>query len=138
MSYGLLENNMISSSNESKKKILLVEDDTFILEMYATKLLNFGYEVLTAVDGEEALKIVKEKHPDFILLDLVLPSVDGFEVLKKIKKDPKTKSIPVILLTNLGEKQDVEQGLKLGADDYLIKAHFTPSEVIEKIQNLLK
>lgn len=129
---------MISSSKESKKKILLVEDDTFILEMYATKLLNFGYEVLTAVDGEEALKIVKEKHPDFILLDLVLPSVNGFEVLKIVKKNPKTKSIPVILLTNLGERQDVEQGLKLGADDYLIKAHFTPSEVIEKIQNLLK
>lgn len=129
---------MSDSSKETKKKILLVEDDTFILEMYATKLLNFGYEVLTAVDGEEALKIVKEKHPDFILLDLVLPSVDGFEVLKIVKKDPKTKSIPVILLTNLGERQDVEQGLKLGADDYLIKAHFTPSEVIEKIQNLLK
>lgn len=129
---------MTNSSREAKKKILLVEDDTFILEMYATKLLNFGYEVLTATDGEEALKIIKEKHPDFILLDLILPSVDGFDVLKAVKKNPKTKSIPIILLTNLGERQDVEQGLKLGADDYLIKAHFTPSEVIEKIQNLLK
>lgn len=129
---------MAESPKETKRKILLVEDDTFILEMYATKLLNFGYDVLTASDGEEALKIVKDKHPDFILLDLVLPSMDGFDVLKAIKKDSKTKDIPVVLLTNLGERTDVETGLKLGADDYLIKAHFTPSEVIEKIQNLLK
>jgi len=128
---------MADSTKEAKKRILLVEDDTFILEMYATKLLNFGYEVLTATDGEEALKITKEKLPDFILLDLVLPSMDGFDVLKAIKKDEKTKSIPVVLLTNLGERRDVETGLKLGASDYLIKAHFTPSEVIEKIQNLI-
>lgn len=126
-----------ASTKKEKKKILLVEDDTFILEMYATKLLNFGYDVLTATDGEEALKIIKDKHPDFILLDLVLPSMDGFDVLKTIKKDAKTKSIPVVLLTNLGERKDVETGLKLGANDYLIKAHFTPSEVIEKIQNLI-
>lgn len=129
---------MADQPKESKKTILLVEDDTFILEMYATKLLNFGYNVITATDGEEALKTVKSKHPDFILLDLVLPSMDGFDVLKAIKKDPKIKDIPVVLLTNLGERKDVETGLKLGADDYLIKAHFTPSEVIEKIQNLMK
>lgn len=129
---------MPDSTKEPKRKILIVEDDTFILEMYATKLLNFGYEVLTATDGDEALKIVKDKKPDFILLDLILPSVDGFDVLKAVRKNPKSKSIPVILLTNLGERKDVEKGLKLGADDYLIKAHFTPSEVIEKIQNLLK
>lgn len=129
---------MSDSTKESKKKILIVEDDTFILEMYATKLLNFGYDVLTATDGDEALKIVKDKKPDFILLDLVLPSVDGFDVLKAVRKNPKSKPIPVILLTNLGERKDVEKGLKLGADDYLIKAHFTPSEVIEKIQSLLK
>lgn len=128
---------MTDLSKKEKKKILLVEDDTFILEMYATKLLNFGYDVLTATDGEEALKIIKDKCPDFILLDLVLPSMDGFDVLKAIKKDAKTKSIPVVLLTNLGERKDVETGLKLGANDYLIKAHFTPSEVIEKIQNLM-
>lgn len=129
---------MADQPKESKKTILLVEDDTFILEMYATKLLNFGYNVITATDGDEALKTVKSKHPDFILLDLVLPSMDGFDVLKAIKKDPKIKDIPVVLLTNLGERKDVETGLKLGADDYLIKAHFTPSEVIEKIQNLMK
>lgn len=129
---------MTDLSKKEKKKILLVEDDTFILEMYATKLLNFGYDVLTATDGEEALKIIKDKCPDFILLDLVLPSMDGFDVLKAIKKDAKTKSIPVVLLTNLGERKDVETGLKLGANDYLIKAHFTPSEVIEKIQNLME
>lgn len=128
---------MADSSKDIKRKILLVEDDTFILEMYATKLLNFGYDVVTAMDGSEALKVAKEKRPDFILLDLVLPSMDGFEVLKELKSMPDTKSIPVVLLTNLGERRDVAQGLKLGADDYLIKAHFTPSEVIEKIQSLL-
>lgn len=126
------------AKKEAKKKILLVEDDTFILEMYATKLLSFGYEVIMATDGDQALKAVKDKAPDFILLDIVLPSMDGFDVLKAIKEDPKTKAIPVVLLTNLGERSDVAKGLELGADDYLIKAHFTPSEVIQKIQQLLK
>jgi DNA-binding response OmpR family regulator len=119
-------------------KILIVEDDRFLRELIARKLRNEGYEVLEAVDGEEGLKRIKEEKPDLILLDLILPGIDGFEVLAKAKEDPDTTQIPVIILSNLGQREEVEKGLKLGAIDYLIKAHFTPGEIIEKIKNILR
>jgi len=119
-------------------KILIVEDDRFLRELIARKLKNEGYEVLEAVDGEEGLKRIKEEKPDLILLDLILPGIDGFEVLAKAKEDPDTTQIPVIILSNLGQREEVEKGLKLGAIDYLIKAHFTPGEIIEKIKNILR
>ncbi len=121
----------------SKGKILLVEDDDFVSGMYSTKLTMAGYDVAIAVDGKEGLKMAKQENPDLILLDIVLPKIDGFQVLERIKKDQTLKEVPVILLTNLGQKEDVERGLGLGADDYTIKAHFTPNEVIQKIENLL-
>ena len=95
-------------------------------------------EVSEAVDGEEGIKKIKEEKPDLILLDLILPGIDGFEVLSKKKEDPALASIPVIILSNLGQKDDVEKGLKMGAVDYLIKAHFTPGEIIDKIKAVLK
>ncbi len=120
------------------KKILIVEDDKFLRELIAQKLQKEGYEPLEAMDGEEGLRKIKEEKPDLILLDLILPGVDGFEVLSQIKEDPILAEIPVIILSNLGQKEDIEKGLKLGAVDYLIKAHFTPGEIIEKIRNALK
>jgi DNA-binding response OmpR family regulator len=119
-------------------KILIVEDDRFLRELIARKLKNEGYEVLEAVDGEEGLKKIKEEKPDLILLDLILPGIDGFEVLAKTKEDPNVAQIPVIILSNLGQREEIERGLKLGAIDYLIKAHFTPGEIIEKIKNILR
>jgi DNA-binding response OmpR family regulator len=119
-------------------KILIVEDDRFLRELIARKLRNEGYEVLEAVDGEEGLKRIKEERPDLVLLDLILPGIDGFEVLAKAKEDPDTAQIPVIILSNLGQREEIERGLKLGAIDYLIKAHFTPGEIIEKIKNILR
>lgn len=118
-------------------KILIVEDDTFLLDMYATKLSLEGFEVLSATDGEKGFKVAKEKLPDMVLLDILLPKMDGFMVLKKMKEESATKNIPVILLTNLGQKEDVKKGLALGANDYLIKAHFMPSEVVSKIRKLV-
>ena len=123
---------------KKKVSILVVEDDRFLRELMAQKLSGEGFEVTEATDGESALKKMKEKKPDLVLLDLILPGVDGFEVLSKVKNDPSLESIPVIILSNLGQKEDIERGLKLGADDYLIKAKFTPGEIIEKIKNLLK
>jgi len=118
--------------------IILVEDDSFISSMYQTKLTSLGYQVEIIDDGEAAWdRLRKDPLPDLILLDVVLPKRDGFEILEDLKKDKKTKDVPVILLTNLGQKPDVERGLKLGANDYIIKAHFTPTEVIEKISKLL-
>jgi len=121
-----------------KPHVLIVEDDTFLSGMYVTKLTMEQLDVTLACDGQEALKTVKQNRPDIILLDLVLPKISGFDVLAAIRKDPDTKSIPIILLTNLGDRQDVRRGLKLGATDYLIKAHFLPSEVVEKVKHLLK
>lgn len=120
-----------------KKKILLVEDDTFLSGMYVTKLNMEGFDVILASDGRQGLKMINEENPDLILLDIVLPKMDGFEILKEMKKKKKLKEIPVILLTNLGQKKDVEKGFSFGVKDYLIKAHFMPSEVVDKIKKAL-
>lgn len=120
------------------KKILVIEDDRFLRELIKKKLLLEGFDVADAVDGEEGVKKTKEEKPDLILLDLILPSIDGFEVLSKIKEDSTTASIPVIILSNLGQREEIEKGLKLGAVDYLVKAHFTPGEIIEKVKNIIR
>ena len=119
------------------KKILIIEDDKFLRELISQKLTKEGYEIIEAVDGEKGIKMLEEK-PDLVLLDLILPGINGFEVLNRMKQSPNLSQIPVIILSNLGQKDDVEKGLKMGADDYLIKAHFTPAEIIEKINTVLK
>ncbi|MBI4092871.1 MAG: response regulator [Candidatus Kerfeldbacteria bacterium] len=120
-----------------KPRILVVEDDSFLAGMYVTKLGLEGFSVDLASDGREGLKKAKDGKPDLVLLDIVLPVMDGFTMLEHMKSDPELRSIPVVLLTNLGQKSDVEKGLNLGAADYLIKAHFMPNEVIEKIKRIL-
>lgn len=118
--------------------ILIVEDDKFLRDLISQKLSKEGYNIDQAVDGEEGVKKTKEIKPAIVLLDLILPGIDGFEVLTKLKEDPETKNIPVIILSNLGQREDVERGLKLGAADYLVKAHFTPGEIIEKMKKIMK
>jgi len=120
------------------KTILIVEDDKFLRELIAQKLTQEGYEVLEAIDGETGIKNVKEEKPDLVLLDLILPGIDGFEVLSRMKDDEELAKIPVIILSNLGQREEVERGLKMGAIDYMIKAHFTPREIIDKIKNVLQ
>lgn len=122
---------------DKKIKILLVEDDPFLLSMYSTKFELENFEVITAEDGDKGLKLATREIPDVILLDILLPKMDGFEVLKELKNNQKTSPIPVILLTNLSQKNELEQGLNLGAEDYLIKAHFMPTEVVDKIKKVL-
>lgn len=119
-------------------KILIVEDDKFLRELITQKVLKEGYQVVEAVDGEEGIAKIKEEKPDLVLLDLILPGVDGFEVLRQAKENPETSNIPVIILSNLGQKDDVERGMKLGAADYLVKANFTPGEILSKIKSILK
>ncbi len=119
------------------KKILLVEDDAFVSDIYQTKLGQVGFDVTSAENGVEAVKRLEENLPDLILLDIVMPYMDGMEVLKKLKENEKWKDIPVVLLTNLSEKEKVEEGVRMGANDYLIKSHFTPSEVVTKVKALL-
>jgi DNA-binding response OmpR family regulator len=119
------------------KKILLVEDDKFLRELMSKKLLSLGFEVSTAPDGETGIEKIKAEKPEVVLLDLILPGINGFEVLEKAKKDPETASIPVIILSNLGQSEDIERGLKLGAKDFLVKAHFTPQEIVNKLKSIL-
>ena len=120
------------------KTILIIEDDKFLREMIAQRLQEEGYDVSMAVDGEEGIKKIQGEKPDLILLDLILPGIDGFEVLERMRKDSELAKIPVVILSNLGQKEEVERGLNLGAVDYLIKAHFTPREIIDKIKKVLK
>lgn len=121
----------------SKKKILIVEDDNFVAEVYSTKLLEMGHEVIIAQNGEEGLNALKESIPDLILLDIIMPVMGGIEMLEELKKNEEWKKIPVILLTNVGEKDSIQKVQTLGVQDYLIKSHFTPAEVIEKIDAVL-
>lgn len=122
---------------EEQKTILVIEDDKFLRELISQKLIKEGFKLLEAMDGEEGVKKIQQEKPDLILLDLILPGLDGFEVLSQAKQDPALSEIPVIILSNLGQKEDIERGLKMGAVDYLIKAHFTPGEIIEKIKQAL-
>ena len=122
---------------QDKIKILLVEDDSFLLGMYATKFEMENFKVIMAEDGEKAVRLALKESPDIILLDIILPKINGFEVLRRLKANSAIAHIPVVLLTNLSQQDEIEQGLRMGAEDYLIKAHFMPSEVVDKIKKLL-
>ncbi|OHA68823.1 MAG: hypothetical protein A3J68_02335, partial [Candidatus Wildermuthbacteria bacterium RIFCSPHIGHO2_02_FULL_48_16] len=106
--------------------ILLIEDDPLLIDIYSTKLKESGFEVTVAEDGEKGLKSLEGTMPDLVLLDIVLPKQNGWEVLSKIRQNDRFKDLKVVLLSNLGQKEEIEKGLSLGADRYLIKAHFTP------------
>ena len=119
------------------KRILLVEDDPFLVDVYTKKLQQAGFDIINVNNGELALKAIEGTHFDLVLLDIVVPDIDGWEILKQIKS-PETQNQPkVIVFSNLGQKSEVEKGLKLGADKYLIKANYTPSEVVEEVRKLI-
>ncbi len=129
------------------KSILLVEDDPFLIDIYTTKLNEAGYEVEVVSEGEAVFKKLKEKNaegkkeeapwPDLVLLDIVLPKKDGWEILKQIKEDSQLKNLKVIILSNLGQKAEVEKGMEMGASGYLIKAQYTPSDILKEIEKFL-
>lgn len=119
------------------KKILLIEDDTLILRMLSTRLREENLEVFVAEDGEEGLELVKSVKPDLILLDLILPKLDGLSLLRKIKEDENVSKIPVLILTNLKNDETVEESIKLGVSDYMVKVNYTPDELVEKVKGTL-
>jgi DNA-binding response OmpR family regulator len=129
---------MLKKNSKNLMKVLIVEDDSFLLNIYSNQLETEGFKVFMAEDGDKGLKMAKKEKPNLILLDILLPGKDGFEVLKELKSSKDTKNIAVLLLTNLSQKADLEKGLLLGANDYLIKAHFMPSEVVSKIKKVMK
>lgn len=126
------------SKLKSMQKILVVEDEIFLSNVYKAKLEQAGYEVKIALDGEEAMKALEIFIPDAIILDLILPKIDGFETLKTIRKNKKWKEIPVLVVTNLGQKQDIDSATDLGITDYMIKTEITPNDVITKINQMLQ
>jgi len=121
----------------AEKTILIVEDDDSISNMYQTKLKQLGLNMLVAADGSSGLEIAKKQKPDLILLDVILPQLDGFSVLEELKKGKDTAKIPVVMLTNLSTTEDQEKANKLGANGYVVKANVTPTEVSETVQKLL-
>lgn len=125
-------------AQSSSKTILIIEDDVFLSELMAKKLKDSGFKVVKAIDGQEGLEKAASAKPNLILLDLILPGMDGFEVLKRLKSNPETDSIPVIILSNLGQREDIERGFDLGAQDYLVKAQFTPDEIVERVKKPLE
>jgi len=121
----------------SKSKVLMIEDNPFLRKIYKNKLTSAGFEFIGATNGEEGLNKVIAKKPNLVLLDLILPKKNGLDVLIEMKKNKETKDIPVIILSILSQESDVKRGLSLGAQDYLVKAEVSLSEVVSKVQELL-
>jgi len=120
-----------------KNLILIIEDDKFFRDLVSKKLENSGLEVILAADSKETFALLEEKKPSLIISDLILPGLDGFELISMIKKDEKTKDIPLIVLSNLGQKDEIEKAMSLGAIDFLVKVNFTPDEIVNKIKKVL-
>ena len=120
------------------KKILFIEDESALQRAVIQVMSDQGFKILSAYDGEEGLRVAKEEKPDLILLDLVLPKKDGFEVLKELKASPETSKIPIAILSNLEGSQDVMRAMELGSTTYLVKANYDLNEVVEKIKGLLQ
>jgi len=121
----------------NEKTVLVIEDDTLLKDMLGQQLTKEGWQVLHATEGVQALKLAKDEHPDIVLLDLLLPGMSGFEVLTALKADATTKDISVIILSNLGQQEDIDKGMKLGASDFMIKSNFTLDEVSAKIKEFV-
>ncbi len=129
---------MVEEESKPKQKILIIEDDFFVRDLYKRELSRKGFEVSTAEDGAEGLLKVIEEKPDLILLDIMLPKMSGLDVLKKVKEKEEVKDIPVVLLTNLGQDNVIREGFTLGAVGYLIKAAYTPTQIIEEVKKFLR
>lgn len=129
---------MTQEEQNEKKTIMIAEDDAFIGDIYEVKLRDAGYEVILASNGRDAIeKLEGGAKPHILLLDIVMPYMDGFDVLEALNNREEWKGIPVVLLTNLSQKEDVDKGMALGAKDYLIKSHFTPTEVLSKVEKYM-
>lgn len=119
------------------KKILIVEDEEILRSLLSDKLREEGFEVIEAIDGETGLEKIKKEKPDLVLLDLVLPGIDGYEVLRRAKEDSETAKVPIMVLSNLGQQEEIKKALDLGARSYLIKSNFSLEEISQKINEII-
>ncbi len=120
------------------KTILLIEDESALQKAFCEVLKKEDFKTISALDGEIGWNTAKKIKPDLILLDLILPKMDGFEIMEKLKSDQETKNIPVIILTNLESNLDIDKALELGATTYLVKANYDLKEIVEKVKKILK
>jgi len=127
----------MAKAKHSPKKVLVIDDEPAVREIYNKEFTNSGFKVVVAADGEEGLLKAGEEVPDLILLDVMLPKMSGIDVLKNLKNNHLTKTIPVLLLTNLGEETIIKEGFEIGADGYLLKVSYTPSQVVEECRKFL-
>lgn len=127
----------MTENNVNKKYILIAEDDNFYASIYNQRLVEMGYEVSVATDGEQLLKLMKAKVPDLVMLDLIMPKMDGFETLRVIKEDTHFKNVKVLVLSNLGQKEDVDSAMKLGATGYIVKSNTSIQDVLAKVRESL-
>ncbi len=127
----------MNDDNSPKTRVLVVDDDKTLLDMYKERLEASGYDVITAPNGEVALSKAVESLPHVMLLDVMMPKVNGFDVLNIIKSTPETKNIPVIILTSLSQENHKQKGIADGASDYIVKSEVMPKEVVEKIENVI-
>jgi DNA-binding response OmpR family regulator len=125
-------------SDKKKIKVMLVEDEKSLADMYMMKFKREGFETCYINNGDGITETAAGEKPNIIMLDVILPKVDGFTALKELKDNPKTKKIPVVMLTNLGQDEDIKKGKEYGADGYLVKANLTPTQVVAKIKEVLK
>jgi DNA-binding response OmpR family regulator len=128
----------VSEATDDEVRVLFIEDDPAVAEMYKLKLELDGYTVTVARDGEEGLRMATDTPPDIIFLDTRLPKMDGFAVLERLRASDRTKDVPVIILSNYGERELVDRGLKLGALEYLIKSQTTPANLSRGVEGWLK
>ena len=124
--------------SEKSKKVLIVEDDEHVSHAYSVKLKMEGVDSVIASDGEEGVAKAKTESPDLIMLDVMLPKKDGFEVLSDLKKDPATKDIPVLIMSNLGQPSDIEKAHALGAAEYLVKIDYSIKDIVDKVKGYLE
>ena len=127
----------MDKEKKKEKKIVLVEDDSLMSSILAAHLIKEGFNIISVTEGAQAFERIQAEQPSIVLLDIVLPGVGGFDILAKLKQDESTKSIPVLILSNLGSKEEIERGIDLGAEDYLVKANSMVEEITGKIQKIL-
>ena len=120
------------------KKIVLVEDDPLLIDIYTTRFQEMGFEIIVVEHGEKAVEKIRKEKPALVILDIVLPHQDGWEILRTLKTDKELEGIQIIILSNLGQKKEVEKGLRLGAARYLIKAHHTPTQVVKEVLRIIE
>lgn len=128
---------MANETSSKKNTVFVVEDDKFLRELLISKLIAEGFSITSATDGKEALRSLSQPIPDLVLLDLILPDVSGFEVLEKMKSLDQWKPVPVIVLSNLDQKEDMDRARALGASDFMIKANFSLNEIIARIKKVV-